>query len=153
MASRSDDFSRASGFTIEIEGSKGNKQTADGSWKVIRGGGIRFNENSGTTRGSDQFMQHALGQREWDDLVLIGTISKDRKDMLQWYKDTVAGENHRRNITVNIHGMDGNVTHHYNFLDCFLTSYRLTELDADSEQECEEEIHISVGRSDNYLTA
>jgi len=151
MAVRSDDFSVATGFTVEIEGVKGNKQTADGSWKVCRGGGIRFNENAGTTRGTDQFMHHTLGQREWDDLVFIGTISKDRKDMLQWYKDTVAGLNHRRNITVNIHGRDGAITHHYNFIDCFLTSYRLTELDADSEQECEEEVHICVGRSDNYL--
>jgi len=153
MAVRSDDFARATGFTVDITGAAGSGSGADGNWKVVRGGGLRFNENAGTTRGSDQFMQHALGQREWDDLVLIGTISKGRKDMLKWYKNTVAGEDWRRNVTLNIHGMDGQITHHYNYIDCFLTSYRLTELDADSEQECEEEIHICVARSDNYLTA
>jgi len=153
MAVRSDDFSRATGFTVEITNTKGNRQTADGSWKCIRGGGIRFAENQGTTRGSDQYMQHALGQREWDDLVLIGPVSKERKDMLKWYEDTVKGEDHRRNLTIHIHGMDGQVTHSYNYLDCFLTSYRLTELDADSEKECDEEVHICVGRSDNYLTS
>jgi phage tail-like protein len=153
MAVRSDDFSQATGFSVEITGAPGASAGADGTWKVVRGGGIRFNENAGTTRGSDQFMQHSLGQREWDDLVLIGCLSKGRKAMLQWYADTVAGKDHRRNVSVIIHGRDTQETHRYNFLDCFLTSYRLTELDADSEVECEEEIHMSVGRSDNYLAS
>jgi len=153
MAVRGDEYSQCTGFSVDITGAKGAQDGAGGSWKCVRGGGLRFTEAAGTTLGTDQFMQHALGQKEWEDLVLIGTISKDRKDMLQWYDDTVAGKDWRRNVTVNIHGRDGKVTHHYNFLDCFLTSYRLTELDADSEQECEEEVHICVARSDNYLTA
>jgi len=151
MAVRSDDFSRASGFSVEITGAAGATAGADGTWHVARGGGIRFNENAGTTRGSDQFMQHSLGQREWDDLVLIGPVSKGRKDMLKWYTNTMKGEDHRRNVSIIIHGMDTNETHRYNFIDCFLTSYRLTELDSDSEAQCDEEIHICVGRSDNYL--
>jgi phage tail-like protein len=151
MVVRSDEFAGASGFSVEISGGPGAADT-DGSWKVCRGGGIRFTEAQGTTRGSDQFMQHTLGQREWDDLVLIGCVTKSRKAMLQWYKDTVAGKDHRRNLSVIIHHKDTKESHRYNFIDCFLTSYRLTELDADSEVECEEEIHICPARSDNFLT-
>ena len=152
MAVRSDDFARATGFSVEITGAKGASAGAAGTWKVVRGGGIRFAENHGTTRGSDHFHQHAHGQREWEDIELIGPVSKDRKDMLQWYLDTVQGKDHRRNVSIVIHGMDTQETHRYNFLDCFLAEYRLTPLNADSEEECEEHVRICVGRSDNYLT-
>lgn len=151
FAERQDQFSKASGFQIQITGAAGESST-DGSWKAIRGGGVRFVENPGTTVGSDKFMQHSLGPKEWEDLTLIGPVTKTRQDMLKWYKNTVAGEDHRRNVSVIILGPDGAETHRYNYLDCFLTGYTLTPLDAESEQECEETITICVGHSDNYLT-
>jgi phage tail-like protein len=150
FAERQDQYAKATGFQVQITGASA-EGTTDGSWKVVRGGGIRFNENAGTTTGSDKFMQHSLGQKEWDDLTLIGPVTSSRKDMLNWYKDTVAGKDHRRNVSIIILGPDGKSTHQYNYLDCFLTSYKLTPLDADSEQECEEEVTICVGYSDNYL--
>jgi phage tail-like protein len=150
FAERQDQFNKATGFQVEITGAAGAGST-DGSWKVVRGGGIRFNENPGTTRGNDQFRQHSLGQKEWDDIVLIGPVTKSRKDMMQWYLDTVTGKDHRRNVSIIILGPDSKETHRYNYIDCFLTLYKLTELDAESEQECEEEVHICVGHSDNYL--
>jgi len=150
FAERQDQFAKATGFSIEITGAAGAGST-DGSWKAVRGGGIRFHENHGVTRGDDKFHQHSLGQKEWDDLVLIGPVTKSRKDMLKWYTDTVKGEDHRRNVSVIIHGPDSKETHRYNYIDCFLGMYRLTELDAESEGECEEEVHIAIGHSDNYL--
>jgi len=150
FAERQDQFSKASGFQVEITGAAGATST-DGSWKVCRGGGLRFNENAGTTAGHDKYMQHSLGQKEWDDIVLIGPVTKSRKDMLKWYLDTVGGEDHRRNVSIIIMGPDGKESHRYNYIDCFLTMYKLTDLDAESEKECDEEIHICVGHSDNYL--
>ena len=150
FAERQDQYSKATGFQIQITGAASEGST-DGSWKAVRGGGVRFVENPGTTTGGDKFMQHSLGQKEWDDITLIGPVTSSRKDMLNWYKDTVAGKDHRRNVSIIILGPDGKTTHQYNYLDCFLTSYKLTPLDADSEQECEEEVSICVGYSDNYL--
>jgi len=72
--------------------------------------------------------------------------------MLNWYKDTVNGKDHRRNVSIIIHGADTRRRTATTYLDCFLTSYRLTELDAESESECDEEVHICVGHIDNYLT-
>lgn len=149
-AERQDQFAKATGFSVEITGAAAANGT-DGSWKAVRGGGLRFAENSGVTRGDDKFAQHSLGQREWDDVTLIGPVTKSRKDMLKWYMDTVKGEDHRRNVSIIIHGADTKETHRYNYLDCFLTAYSLTPLDADSEQECEETIEICVHHSDNYL--
>jgi len=150
FAERQDQFSKATGFSVEITGAAGGGGT-DGSWKVVRGGGIRFTENAGVTRGDDKFSQHSLGQREWEDIVLIGPVTKSRKDMLKWYQATVKGDDYRRNVSIIIHGPDGKETHRYNYIDCFLTAYRLTELDAESEKECEEEVHINPHHSDNYL--
>jgi len=150
FAERQDQFAKASGFQVQITGAASEGGT-DGSWKVCRGGGIRFNENQGTTRGDDKFAQHSLGHKEWEDITLIGPVTKSRKDMLNWYKDTVAGKDHRRNVSIIILGPDTKETHRYNYLDCFLCGYKLTPLDADSEQECEEEVNICVGYSDNYL--
>lgn len=150
FAERQDQFNKASGFAVEITGAAGAGGT-DGSWKSVRGGGLRFTENQGTTRGDDKFAQHSLGQSEWEDVTLVGPVTKTRKDMLKWYTDTVDGKDHRRNMSIVINGRDGKEIQRYNYLDCFLTAYSLTPLDADSEQECEETIEICVGRSDNYL--
>ncbi len=150
FAERQDQYSKATGFQVEITGAAGAGAT-DGSWKAVRGGGIRFNENHGVSTGGNKFIDHSLGQKEWDDLVLIGPVTKSRKDMLKWYLDTVKGEQHRRNVSIIIIGPDNKETHRYNYMDCFLTMYKLTDLDAESEKECEEEVHICVGYSDNYL--
>jgi phage tail-like protein len=149
-AERQDQYAKATGFSVEITGAAGAGST-DGSWKAVRGGGLKFTENSGVTRGDDKFHQHSLGQREWQDITLIGPVTKSRKDMLKWYLDTVKGEDHRRNVSIIIHGADTKETHRYNYIDCFLTGYTLTPLDGESESECEETIEICVHHSDNYL--
>jgi hypothetical protein len=148
---RYDEYAKATGFQVDIKGGDGAEST-DGAWKAVRGGGLRFNENQGCTTGDDKFIQHSLGQREWEDLTLIGPVTKSRKAMLKWYLDTVKGEDHRRDLSVIILGPDTKETHRYNYLDCFLTAYSLTPLDGESDQECEETIEICLGRSDNYLS-
>jgi phage tail-like protein len=149
-AERQDQYSKATGFSVEITGA-GAAGSTDGSWKAVRGGSLKFTENSGVTVGTDKFAQHSLGQREWQDITLIGPLTKSRKDMLKWYLDTVEGKDHRRNLSIIIHGPDTQETHRYNYIDCFLTGYTLTPLDAESESECEETVEICVHHSDNYL--
>jgi hypothetical protein len=151
FAERQDQFNKATGFQLEISGAAGAGAT-DGSWKSVRGGGVKFVENAGVTRGDDKFYQHSLGQCEWQDLSFTGTLTKTRKDMLKWYTDTVDGKDHRRNVSVIILGPNSQEVHRYNYVDCFLTNYSLTPLDGESEAECEETIEICVSRSDNYLS-
>lgn len=151
MQEMADQFSKAIGFQVEITGAAGAGET-DGSWKAVRGGGIRFAENSGVTMGQDQFAQNALGMREWEDITIIGPVTKSRKDMLTWYLDTVKGEDWRRNISIIVLNYDGSELYRYNYMDCFLTSYALTPLDAESEVECEETVEICVGYCDNFFS-
>jgi len=146
-----DQFSTAIGFQVEITGAAG-PATTDGAWKAVRGGGLRFNEGDGVTVGGNQFKDASHGLREWDDVTLIGPVTKTRKDMMKWYLDTVKGEDHRRNLSIIILGRDGQETHRYNYLDCFLTGYSMTPLDSDDDASlCEETVTICVARSDNYL--
>ena len=86
-------------------------------------------------------------------VILLSRVMSKLGTLTEITTDTVAGKDHRRNVSIIILGPDGKTTHQYNYLDCFLTEYRLTPLDADSEQECEEEVKICVGYSDNYLKA
>jgi phage tail-like protein len=146
-----DQFSKAIGFQVEITGAAG-AGTTDGSWKAVRGGGLRFAENMGVTVGQDKFLQHALGMREWEDVTIIGPVTKSRKDMLKWYLDTVKGEDWRRNLSVIVLNYDYSELYRYNYMDCFLTAFTLTPLDAESEVECEETVEICVGRCDNFFT-
>src|SRR5581483_1274749 len=132
FAERQDQYSKATGFQVQITGAASEGST-DGSWKVVRGGGLRFHEDTGPTTGPDKFMQHTLVTKEWDDFILIGPVTDTRKDMLNWYKDTIAGNDHRRNVSISLIGPDGKSTHQYNYLDCFLTGYKITPLDAESE--------------------
>jgi phage tail-like protein len=148
-AERSDQYHKAAYFQVQISGGAGEK-TTDGSWKVVNGGSVRFNEDDGVTPTGSKFREHSLGKYEWDDLVLIGPVTKTRKDMLQWYQDTVKGKDHRRNITVIVLNRDQQIIKQTNFLDCFLTSYRLTELDKEAgEKACEETVTICVGRRED----
>lgn len=144
-----DQFSIATGFQVLIQGAPEKGETGD--WKAVRGGGIRFNENAGVTIGSDPNAKHSLGQREWEDVTLIGPVSKERKAMMEWYLLTVDGGDHRKNMSIVILGKDSKETHRYDYEECFLTAYSLTPLDADSETECEETVELCVARSPNYL--
>jgi phage tail-like protein len=146
-----DQFSKAIGFQVEITGAAGAGST-DGSWKAVRGGGLRFAENQGVTVGQDKFNNISLGMREWEDVTIIGPVTKSRKDMLKWYLDTVKGEDWRRNMSIIVMNYDGSELYRYNYMDCFLTAYSLTPLDAESEVECEETIEIGVARCDNFFS-
>jgi hypothetical protein len=147
---RYDEYSKATGFSVDIKPGDPADKT-DGAWKAVRGGGIRFVENQGVTTGTEQFVQHSLGQREWEDITLIGPLTSSRKAMMTWYADTVAGKDWRRDVSIIVHGTDSKETHRYEYLHCFLTAYSLTPLDGESEQECEETIEICPATSKNYL--
>lgn len=71
--------------------------------------------------------------------------------MLDWMRATRAGQDVRKNVSVIILKSDGTETHRYDYVDCFLTAYSLTPLDADSDSECEETIEICVSHSSNFL--
>jgi phage tail-like protein len=146
-----DQFSKAIGFQVEITGAAAAGQT-DGSWKAVRGGGLRFAENQGVTVGQDQFNNISLGMREWEDITIIGPVTKSRKDMMKWYLDTVKGEDWRRNVSVIVLNYDASELYRYNYMDAFLTAYSMTPLDAESEVECEETIEMCVARCDNFFS-
>jgi phage tail-like protein len=148
---RADQYVIASGFKIDITGGP-DPQGPDGSWKVVQGGSLTFDVVSGASTGQDQFMQGSLGQKQWQNLNVTGPVTSSRKDMLQWVADMKDGKSDklRRNVTVTMVNKDGTDGIAYNFLNCFLESYQLTDLSGDNASECFESISINVGRSDMF---
>ena len=152
---RQDQYNKNYGFKVEF--SPGPPADAThGGWKTIRGGGIRIHEGQGVTRGTDKHKNMTRGICEWEDLVLTGAITADRKDMLQWYMDMVdTGDEGAcyRDVTLTYLLPDGTDGRAINYLECFLTAYSLTPLDGDEEDaECIETVEVCVGYSDNFLT-
>jgi len=148
---RADQYVIASGFKIDITGGP-DPQGPDGSWKVVQGGSLTFDVVSGASTGQDQFMQGSLGQKQWQNLNVTGPVTSSRKDMLQWVADMKDGKSDklRRNVTVTMVNKDGTDGIAYNFLNCFLESYQLTDLSGDNASECFESISINIGRSDMF---
>lgn len=154
MGIRADEYRRNYGFKIEIKPGPAVSAT-HGKWKTCRGGGIRLHESAGVTRGADPIKHHTLGTTEWEDVVLTGAVTAERKDMLQWYTDMVekgAAGDCFRDVTITWLKRDGSDDKNVNYLECFLTGYSLTPLDGDEEDvECIETVEICVGHSDNFF--
>jgi len=150
-AMRADQYVIASGFKLDITGGP-DPGGPDGSWKVVNGGGLKFDVVTGASVGGDQYMQGSLGQKVWENLNLTGPVTATRKDMLQWVADMTAGkaDKLRRNTTVTMINKDGSDGIAYNFTNCFLESYQLTDLSGDNASECFESISVNVGRSDMF---
>ena len=153
MATRADEYERNYGFRIEI--SPGPPSDAvHGQWKTCRGGGLRVHETE-ASRGTDKFAEHTAGICEWEDVVLTGAITADRKDMLDWYKNMVdkgdAGSVYR-SLSITLLNRDGSDSTSINYSECFLTAYSLTPLDGgEADVECIETVEICVGYSENYF--
>jgi phage tail-like protein len=149
-----DQYSKSYGFKVEITGGAG-VDSNEGAWRSCRGGGIRIHESGGCTVGPDQFKNHTRGICEWDDLVLAGAVTKDRKQMLEWYKamqEKGKEADCYRDVTITLLRPDGTDYRNYNYLECWLTSYSLCPLNAEEDDvEAHETIEIVVGYSDNFF--
>jgi phage tail-like protein len=150
-----DQYSKSYGFKVDITGG-GGADTNEGAWRSVRGGGIRVHEAGGCTTGQDQFKNHTRGICEWDDLVLAGAVTKDRKQMLEWYKamqEKGKDADCYKDVSVTLINREGGDVYTINFLECFLTSYSLCPLNGEEDDvEAQETVEIQVGYSDNFLS-
>lgn len=154
MAERADEYRRNYGFRVEF--SPGPPPDAThGKWKTFRGGGLILHETAGVTRGTDKVKHHSLGTCEWQDIVLTGEVTGERKDMLQWYQDMVekgAEGDCFRSVTLTWLKRDGGDDKAVTWNECFLSAYSLTPMDGDEDDvPCIETIEICTGYSENFL--
>jgi hypothetical protein len=149
-----DQYVKTYGFKVDIEGA--SPDSTEGGWRSVEGGGIMFEECAGVTVGTDQFKNHSQGIAQWQPLRLVGTVTKDRKQMLEWYKKMQQSGKQAdcyKSVSITLLARDGTDAYSLNFLQCFLTSYSLCPLDGDAEdQEAYETVEIHVGYSDNFLS-
>ena len=154
-ADLADQYTKAYAFKVEITGGA-SPDSNEGAWRTIRGGGLRIHEATGVTVGPDQFKHHPRGICEWEPLTLTGAVTKDRKQMLDWYKamqEKGKEADVYRDVTVTLVGPDGADVYALNYLECWLTSYSLCPLDGDQDDvEAQETVEIVVGYSDNLLS-
>lgn len=153
MAIRADEYVKNYGFSVEFKPGPAVDAT-HGKWKTIRGGGLRLHSAPAST-GTDKIKQYTLGTTEWENLVLTGQVTAERKDMLQWFTDMVekGGEaDCFRSVTLTWKKRDGADDRTITWNECFLCGYSLSALDGDAdEEECIETIEICVGYSENFF--
>jgi hypothetical protein len=149
-----DQFVRKSRFTVEISGGSDPKSTG-GVWLSVSGGGIEFKEEE-TPTGEDSLQLKSIGQGRWQDLVLRGPLTADRKDIITWWKDMCEkGEdtNCFRTVTVNFYNRDGGDVDSVSYNDCWLKEYRLTPADSRASGEfMYEEVVIDIGWSTDFFS-
>lgn len=149
-----DQYTKAYGFKVEFSGCASPDST-EGGWRSVSGGGLRVHEDDGCTVGEDQFSNRTRGICEWQNLTFRGAVTKDRKDMLSWYKamqEKGKEADCYKDVTITLVGPDGSDVYSINYLECFLTSYSLCPLNAnESDVEAHETIEICPGYSDNFL--
>ena len=151
---RADQFTKAYGFKVEFSGCAAPDST-EGGWRSVQGGGLRIHEDDGVTRGVDQFSSQTRGICEWEPLTFVGALTKDRKDMLTWYKNMQQKGKEAdcyKDVSITLLGPDGADVYTINYLECFLSAYSLCPLNSlESDVEAQETIEICVGYSDNLL--
>ena len=133
--SAADSVARSYGFTVDIQGASAGA-SSDNSWKKWQGGGVQFQTQPAAASGTDRFKSAASGAREITEIELSGPLgAQSRRPMLEWIRDTAKGTSAARNVVVNILGRDGKVTGSRTYFDCLITSYSLTPLNADNQDE------------------
>lgn len=154
MAIRADEYVRNYGFRVEFKPGPPPDKT-HGKWLSFRGGGLMLHETAGVTRGTDNTQHHSLGTCEWEDIVLTGHVTPERKDMLQWYTDMVQkGDSGSvyRDVSLTWLKRDGSDDRSVTWNECFLIGYSLTPLDGDEmDQPCIETVEICIGYSPDFL--
>jgi hypothetical protein len=149
-----DEAQRRSRFTVEISGGSDPKSTG-GVWLSISGGGLEVKDEANPT-GGDSLRVTTAGQARWQDLVLRGPLTADRKDIITWWKDmNEKGEdtNCYRTVTITFFARDGAEVDTISYNDCWLKEYRLTPADSKAGSEpMYEEVVIDVGFSTDFFS-
>lgn len=151
----SDQYTKSYGFKIDIDGL--SPDSNEGAWRSVNHDGIRFEEVGGVTVGPDQFKNTTAGIADWGNLTLVGAVTKERKQMLEWYKamqEKGKDADCYKDVSVTLLDRSGGDAYTLNFLECFLTSYSLCPLNGEEDDvEAQETVTIKVGYSDNLLNA
>lgn len=150
---RADQYIKNYGFRVEFKPGPPPDAT-HGKWKTFRGGGLRLHSQA-ASRGTDKIKQYTLGTCEWENIVLTGQVTAERKDMLQWFQDMVekgAEGDCFRSVTLTWLNRDGSDGRSVTWNECFLCGYSLTPLDGDADdEECIETVEICVGYSEDFF--
>lgn len=145
---------RRSRFTIEISGGADPK-SAGGVWLSVQGGGIEFKDEACPT-GADSLRLTTAGQGRWQDLILKGPMTANRKDIIQWWKDmndVGSPDKCYRTVTITFYNRDGAEVDTISYNDCWLKEYRLTPADSRAGSEYMfEEVVIDVGFSTDFFS-
>ena len=150
-----DQYTKSYGFKVDVDGL--SPDSHEGAWRSIRGGGVRIDEVGGCTTGLHQFKNHTAGIASWEPLTLVGAVTKDRKQMLEWYKAMQQKGKEAdcyKDVSVTLIDREGNDVYTLNWLECYLMSYSLCPLNGEEDDvEAQETVEIQVGYSDNLLNA
>jgi len=132
-ATVSDKFAQVRGFQVEISGA--GDVDVDGAWESVSEGLVLLDR------------PHHAGVCTAPEITLRGPLTATRKALLTWLNNSARGRHARRDVTITVAPADpGQPARTFQYLECFITGYAISPLDAtDPRQEPIEELRFVPG--------
>ena len=132
-AAVSDKFAQVRGFKVEIAGAGGRE--VDAGWESVSEGVVMLDR------------PHHAGACTAPEITLRGPLTATRRALLTWLNNSVQGRHARRDVTITVSPADpAQPAKTFQYLECFLTGYAISPLDAtDPRQEPIEEVRFVPG--------
>ena len=133
-ANVSDKFAQVRGFRVEISGADGVE--IDNTWESVAGGVVLLER------------PHAASPCTAPEITLRGPLTATRHALVNWLDSSARGRKSRRDVTITVVPVDATQpAQTFQFLECFITAYAISPLDAaDPRLEPVEEVRFVPGR-------
>lgn len=133
-------------FLFELEDVNHEDRRIVGGFNSISGGGVKV-EKRDVTHGDDPYKRHMPGAIEYENISLSRGMT-DNKDLLDWMKRILAGEDDRRSGSIIILENDYDEARRFNFFGAYPISFSGVELSADGSAMSMEKFELAVERTE-----
>ena len=133
-------------FLFELEDLNHEERRIVGGFNSIGGGGVKV-EKRDVTHGDDPYKRHMPGAIEYENITLSRGMT-DNKDLLDWMKRVLDGEDDRRSGSILVLANDYDESRRFNFYGAYPISFSGVELSADGSAMSLEKFELAVERTE-----
>jgi phage tail-like protein len=133
-------------FLFELEDLSHEERRIVGGFNSISGGGVKV-EKRDVTHGDDPYKRHMPGAIEYENISLSRGMT-DNKDLFDWMKRILDGEDDRRSGSILILENDYEEGRRFNFYGAYPISFSGVELSADGSGISMEKFELAVERTE-----
>ena len=133
-------------FLFELEDVNHEDRRIVGGFNSISGGGVKI-EVRDVTHGDDPYKRHMPGAINYENITLSRGMT-DNKDLLDWLKRVLDGEDDRRSGSIIVLENDYDEARRFNFYGAYPISFSGVELSADGSAMSLEKFELAVERTE-----